>query len=203
MGVDWQGIKSQTKLDQIIATMSDKELHEDFEAVLSCRNGLIQQEWLASDEGRYRTLAEKILGREPKGIPLPTLSICEEDSHYPKSIWGLTPRDDTKLWLKLKDSIQEISLEAWRELQIDERLPILESVCCNLGKNASPSGNNQQKKKSGTPTKGQRDAVFRLLKDYPNIPRKRLRTRLKESGVAISNERLSKACSEFRSENAN
>jgi hypothetical protein len=105
--------------------------------------------------------------------------------------------------LKLKDSIQEISLEAWRELQIDERLPILESDCSNLGKNASPSDENQKKRKSGTPTAGQRDAVFQLLGENPNMPRKTLRFRLKGMGVKIGNDGLKNVCMEFRSGKAN
>jgi hypothetical protein len=118
---------SELRVLRAIDELSDLEVEE----VLRLQNEQFIEQRRQSESGRYRTLAEKILGRELKGVPLPYTGTDADGLPvlvYHEEICGLLPKDDSDLWRKVKAADPDITWSCWSEWGIDRRLSLMEDV---------------------------------------------------------------------------
>lgn len=112
--------------DEWLADLSDAKVEE----LLISQNKQAAEAWRQSPEGRYWSLAAKILGREPKGVPMPsTVTIDGKlDAVHAPEICSLLLDDDFELWRMVNALDPAITHSCWVTLGIVSRLFLMEKV---------------------------------------------------------------------------
>lgn len=81
---------------------------------------------------KYHDFAARLLGREDFPLPLP-----EWDRNYPHNVGLLSDAEEAELAAKVLNNTQGMSLESWRKLELEQRLPWLRFAVEKIGLGAN------------------------------------------------------------------